>query len=180
MKKTVCLNMIVKNESSIIKRCLESVKRLIDYWVIVDTGSTDGTQEIINEFLKDIPGELHERPWVDFGYNRNEALNLTIGKANYALFIDADDILVYSNEFCFPKLEDDAYFIIQREFYEHTFTDHFNFFLIKTGLDYYWKGAIHESLFSETNKTIKLLKGIYIKYINDGSRSKDHKKIEKD
>ena len=63
--KTICLNMIVKNESKVIQRCLESVKGTIDYWVIVDTGSTDGTQQLIKECLKDIPGELHERPWVD-------------------------------------------------------------------------------------------------------------------
>ena len=64
--KTLCLNMIVKNESHVIKRCLDSVKPIIDYWVIFDTGSTDGTQRIIQEVLKDIPGQLHERPWVNF------------------------------------------------------------------------------------------------------------------
>jgi len=46
-KPTVCLNMIVKNESEVITRCLKSVLPLIDYWVISDTGSTDGTQKII-------------------------------------------------------------------------------------------------------------------------------------
>ena len=48
-KKTVCLNMIVKNESKVVERCLDSVKSLIDYWVIVDTGSDDGTQKVIRE-----------------------------------------------------------------------------------------------------------------------------------
>jgi glycosyltransferase involved in cell wall biosynthesis len=41
--KTICLNMIVKGESRVIQRALASVKHLIDYWVIVDTGSTDGS-----------------------------------------------------------------------------------------------------------------------------------------
>ena len=44
--KTICLNMIVKNEQPVIRRCLASVKEMIDYWVIVDTGSTDGTQDL--------------------------------------------------------------------------------------------------------------------------------------
>ena len=51
MKKTICLNMIVKNESPVIERCLASVKKLIDYWVICDTGSTDGTQKLIQKVL---------------------------------------------------------------------------------------------------------------------------------
>ena len=50
-KPSVCLNMIVKNESQIITRCLDSVKDLIDYWVISDTGSTDGTQQLITDYF---------------------------------------------------------------------------------------------------------------------------------
>src|ERR1700733_3920461 len=51
-KQKICLNMIVKDESRIIKRCLDSVKPFIDYWVIVDTGSKDGTQKIIKKHMK--------------------------------------------------------------------------------------------------------------------------------
>ena len=61
-QRALCLNMIVKNESHVIRRCLDSVRPFIDSWVIVDTGSTDGTEDIIREHLKDIPGQLHERP----------------------------------------------------------------------------------------------------------------------
>ena len=42
--QTICLNMIVRNEAPVIRRCLDSVMPIIDSWVIVDTGSTDGTQ----------------------------------------------------------------------------------------------------------------------------------------
>src|SRR5215475_3170087 len=87
----ICLNMIVKNERHVIQRALASVKPFIDYWVIVDTGSFDETKELIRDSLKDIPGELHERPWKNFGHNRSEALSLARGKADYILFLDADD-----------------------------------------------------------------------------------------
>lgn len=180
MKKTICLNMIVKNEAPVIKRCLQSVKHLIDYWIIVDTGSKDGTQNVIKEFLKDIPGELHERPWVNFGHNRNEALELTRGKADYALFIDADDRLVFSEDFSLPDLEADAYLLVQRETHNNTFREHTTFLLIKTGLDYYWKGVLHEGLYAVTPKNTCMLSGVYNEYINDGARSKDPKKIEND
>ena len=43
MKFSMC--MIVKNEESVLERCLDSVKNLMDEIVIVDTGSTDRTKE---------------------------------------------------------------------------------------------------------------------------------------
>jgi glycosyltransferase involved in cell wall biosynthesis len=93
--KKITLCMIVKNESHIIMECLNSIYKYIDYWVICDTGSTDGTQEIIQNFFKEknIPGELHEREWKGFGHNRTEAFRLCEGKAEYAFVIDADDYL---------------------------------------------------------------------------------------
>lgn len=49
---TLCLNMIVKNESKIITRLLDSVCKLIDCYCICDTGSTDNTIEVIETYLK--------------------------------------------------------------------------------------------------------------------------------
>ena len=91
-KKTICWNAIVKNESAIIERCMSSMVDQIDYWVVVDTGSTDGTQQIIKDFMAKhkIPGELFERPWVNFSHNRSEALELAENKADYIFLCDAD------------------------------------------------------------------------------------------
>ena len=85
--------MIVKNETHIIHECLETVAPHIDYWIISDTGSTDGTQELIKQFFaeRNIPGELHQDEWVGFGHNRSLALRHCDGKAEYAWMIDADD-----------------------------------------------------------------------------------------
>ena len=44
---TICLNMIVKNESKIILRLLDTVLPIIDTYCICDTGSTDMTKELI-------------------------------------------------------------------------------------------------------------------------------------
>ncbi len=60
-------------------------------------------------FFKDIPGELHERPWVDFATNRNEALFLAKDRGDYLLFIDADETAVFSSDFQMPVLEKDFY-----------------------------------------------------------------------
>ena len=48
----IVLNMIVKNESKIIVRLLQSVYKLIDAYCICDTGSTDDTIEVIETFFK--------------------------------------------------------------------------------------------------------------------------------
>ena len=68
---TICLNMIVRNEAHIVHELLDCVAPYISSWVIVDTGSEDGTQDIIRKHMANlgIPGELHERPWKNFGHN---------------------------------------------------------------------------------------------------------------
>jgi glycosyltransferase involved in cell wall biosynthesis len=92
---TICLNMIVKNESHIIANTLAHLcdHFTFSYWVISDTGSTDGTQDIIRAFFKErgIPGELTEEPWRNFGYNRTVALDQAYNKSDYLLIWDADD-----------------------------------------------------------------------------------------
>jgi len=65
-KKTkICLNAMVANEARTITRMLDSCFQYIDYWVIQDNGSTDGTQDIIRNYFKEkgIPGFLYEIEW---------------------------------------------------------------------------------------------------------------------
>lgn len=88
---TTCLCMIVKNEAHVIERCLRSALAAgIDYWVIADTGSTDGTQDKIRSLLRGVPGELHEDPWVDFAHNRTLVCQRARGRADWLVWIDAD------------------------------------------------------------------------------------------
>lgn len=110
------LAMIVKNESHIIKECLESVYKYIDYYCICDTGSTDDTKKIIKEFFdeKGIEGEIHDDAWEDFGTNRTKALERMWGKTQWALMIDADDYI--SGTFPIDKLDPnvDGYMVVLR------------------------------------------------------------------
>ncbi|OBK19236.1 hypothetical protein A5635_26850 [Mycobacterium asiaticum] len=95
-RPAICLNMIVRNEAHIVHEVLDAVAHYISYWVVVDTGSEDGTQDLIRDHMANlgIPGELHERPWLNFGHNRTEALNLAQGHGDYIWVIDADDTVV--------------------------------------------------------------------------------------
>ena len=175
-KKTICLNMIVKNEAHVIRRCLDSVCPIIDYWVIVDTGSEDGTQMIIKEYMKGVPGELHERSWVNFGHNRNEALQLAKGKADYVLFIDADDALVYEKDFKLPSLDKDFYYIMTH----HNNTIYARNQLINNVLNWKWVGVLHEVVVSPEARTNDVLLGVYNRFGADGARSHDPDKYKKD
>lgn len=175
-KKTICLNMIVKNESKVIERCLKSVKNIIDYWVIVDTGSKDGTQTIIQDFMKDIPGELHEKPWLNFAHNRNEALVLTKGKADYVFVMDADDTLTFSDAFTLPHLNHDYYLIL----FQNLGTRYYRPLLIDNHLNWQWIGVLHEGLVCQEAKKSAVLEGVVNVIAYDGSRSSDPQKYQKD
>ena len=140
--KTICLNMIVKDEAHIIASTLENLCHYIefDYWVIVDTGSTDNTKQIISDFFKDrnIKGELHETEWKNFGFNRSDALSKAFNKTDYLLIFDADDRIV--GEFVLPKeLNLDGYHL--------KFGDNFSYvrlLLVNNALRWKFMGVWHE------------------------------------
>jgi len=92
---TICLNMIVKNESKIITRLFDSVLPIIDCYCICDTGSTDNTLELINDYFqnKNIPGKVVHEKFINFAHNRNVALKSCVGMSDYVLLLDADMIL---------------------------------------------------------------------------------------
>lgn len=87
------LVMIVKNSGDILRNCLQENKKYIDYWTIVDTGSTDNTREIIESELSDIPGKLYNQPFIDFSQARNKSLELSSKKCKYTIILDDSYIL---------------------------------------------------------------------------------------
>lgn len=163
----ICLSMIVKNEAAVIERCLRSVRPWIDAWAISDTGSTDGTQDIIRRVLRDLPGELIERPWVDFSTNRNQALELARGHGDYALIIDADEILEADAGFGWGSLGAPGYLL------ELIFADlrYRRVALPKLDAQWEWRGVLHEALISPHAAQAQYLPGLQIRVHSDGARS---------
>jgi len=93
----LCLVMIVKNESKNIPRLLETLKDIIDCISVVDTGSTDNTEEVMTEWAKrnGIPCKIHHEPFRDFGYNRTHSFEMakkSFPECPYFLLSDADFI----------------------------------------------------------------------------------------
>jgi len=165
----ICLNMIVKNEAAVITRCLATVKPWVDHWVIVDTGSTDGTQDIVREFMNDVPGELHERPWQNFAHNRNEALALAKAHGDYVLFIDADETLRMPEGFRWPVLTGEAF-----QFRcEYGGWDYARNALVATRLNWRWEGVLHEFLTTDQPHAWQTLAGPVLSIAHDGARGRD-------
>jgi glycosyltransferase involved in cell wall biosynthesis len=174
--QTICLNMIVKNEAAVIRRCLDSVLPFIDYWVIVDTGSTDGTQDIIRAHLHHLPGELHQRPWRDFAHNRSEALVLAGGKADFTLIIDADDAMEFPLGSQIPQLTADCYTIDIQDvdmLYRRTQ-------MVRGDQPWRYEGVLHEFLTCNDASSPQHLSTIRMRRNHDGARRKDPKTYQRD
>lgn len=147
--------MIVKNETSVLERCLQSVRPFIDCWSIVDTGSTDGTQQLIMAELRDLPGELHERPWKDFGHNRTEALSMARSWADYSLVIDADETFEIQEGFRLPALTADGYYTVHRGRNSSVTFDLLQF--LKADTPWRYEGVLHEvAICDGPHRTAKL------------------------
>ncbi len=169
MASRICLNMIVKNEAPVITRCLASVRPFIDHWVIVDTGSTDGTQDLVRDFLQGVPGSLHERPWKNFAHNRNEALELARPQADYVLFIDADEQLRVPGGFAWPALSADGYMFTccmgDCEYLRNA--------MVAARVPWRWEGVLHEFLAAPGHAPWQPLPGPVIDVSHDGARARD-------
>ncbi len=175
-RPAICLNMIVRNEAHIVAEVLDSVAPYITAWAIVDTGSEDGTQNVIRRHMAGlgIPGELHERPWRDFGHNRSEALKLAEGHGDYIWVIDADDVVVGTVDF--GRLSTDAYQLRYRDGFTYWRRQ-----LFRDGMPWHYKGVVHEYSGCERPFDETRLEGdYYIKSRRLGARSVDPEKYARD
>lgn len=170
--------MIVKNESHIILETLQNILNFIPitYWVISDTGSTDNTIQLISTFFytKNIPGELFQDEWIDFGHNRSKAIQHAYGKSDYLFIFDADDLIV-GNLSLPTQLNCDIY--------------HFNFdnyytrgILVNNKKKWLYKGVLHEYIVNidDICGSQQIVGDYYINSRRIGSRNKQPNKYLND
>ena len=179
---SIALVMIVKDEEAVIERALTSAIPFINSWLIVDTGSTDNTKFIINKVLAGISGELIDRPWVNFGHNRTEALQLCRARGfTWAIMLDADDNLagtvpppsIWSN----TNLDG---FVMQ---IHHGSIIHQRVHIFRLEADWIYEGVVHEypRCRSKELPTLGVLPSeTFMETRCEGARSKDPTKYLKD
>lgn len=149
-KIRISLCMIVRNEETTIARCLDSVKGIPDEIIIVDTGSSDRTKEIVKEFTN----KTYDFTWIDdFAAARNYAFS--IATMDYILWLDADDVFSDSDREQFLNLKKNLdplmdvvnmrYLLAFDQSGSATFSLRRNR-LVKRNKNFQWIGAVHEYL----------------------------------
>jgi glycosyltransferase involved in cell wall biosynthesis len=176
--KFIFLTMI-KNESSVIKRCIESGLSVCDAICICDTGSTDNTIEILEEYLKNIsiPSKIYKHTWKNFGKNRSDSFLSCVEfckelgwnpNTAYAVLLDADMQLKVGPNFNKDSFIKNGYSMMQKcpglEYYNTRFLK----------IAYPWKctGVTHEYWDGDDSGTMKPDE-IYIEDIGDGGCKSD-------
>jgi glycosyltransferase involved in cell wall biosynthesis len=165
MKLSVII--ITKNEANNIQACLDSV-RFANEWIIVDSGSTDGTIDIARAAGATV---IETSDWPGFGPQKNRALAAAHGE--WILSIDADERIT-------PALADeiletialqksaDAYEISRRSWYCGRFIEHAGWSpdyvtrLFRRGTARFSDNLVHERLIADGS--VKRMKSVMLHY----------------
>jgi len=147
----ICLWTHVQNEAPVIRKMLESAVDYIDYWVLVDNGSTDGTQDIIKDFFEEhnVEGKLYQSEigWKGHGINRQhswEFLENTDHGCDYILRIDADEGIKVADDFDWSLIPTQEAWSVIYQAGGHVVP---RMWLWKWGLPWYWADDVaHETI----------------------------------
>ena len=177
----ICLNMIVRNESKTLPRLFSTLKGIVDYYVISDTGSTDNTIDIIKALGEQygIMGTVSSHPWVDFAFNRNivlaeaiQAKNDSLHDCNWLMFIDADEELVISDKQWKDQLEAGKSYYVYKKInglaFKHLFLAWIN------DQQWLWKGEIHNYLINKTKNHTKVFTRMFYIIYHEFEGAKSH------
>ena len=172
---SISLCMIVKNEEKNLKTCLDSIHSLVDEIIIVDTGSTDKTKEIANEYTN----LIYDFRWVDdFSKARNFAFSK--GSCEYQMWLDADEILSpksIKDFFALSRLDANIDVVTMKQvnfFHGEPSIFYARGRLFKRNKNYRWQDPVHEYI-TMTGKVFN--SDIEIHHRGDESKDKSNRNL---
>tara|TARA_R100001163_G_C5067406_1_gene206496 strand:- start:152 stop:1417 length:1266 start_codon:yes stop_codon:yes gene_type:complete len=183
-RPSICFTTMCKNEEHCIKDTLESIVNYIDYWVVYDTGSTDDTLGVIQDFFieKNIPGKLYQEEWQGFDKSKTEMFKKAKGICDYILHIDADDLIVGDLIFTNADAGKDQYYFNTKR----GVSDYKSIVLWNGQLEWKWCGVAHTTVkcLNPPKNGVKVAdlsdRPFYLHSRDTGSRSHDPEKYYKD
>jgi hypothetical protein len=177
ISKRVMVILMIKNESRIIKRCIEKALAIADAICISDTGSTDNTIDLLKEYLPtvEVPTKLVGHEWNNFGHNRTLSFNAAVNfckelnwdlDMTYGLVLDADMNFVMTPAFSKTQLTSNGYRVLQK----NGSSEYYNTRFMRLG--HHWKcsGVTHEYWDGGDTDSLDT---VYINDIGDGGCKDD-------
>jgi tetratricopeptide (TPR) repeat protein len=184
MMKTIALCMIVKNEGQIIQRCLQSALPLIDYALVVDTGSTDDTLAVVRDFLQStgLAGQVLEEPWRDFAHNRSVALAKLRKETaiDYSLMIDADQLIIFDPGFDAAQFKSGLHHDLYDVKLSSGNIEYLLPQLASNKIEISYRGVLHEFRECPVGSSRSVAHGFVIRETQEGGRSSNPRKYAAD
>ena len=174
----VCLAMIVRNEAAVLPRMVASIAGVVDQWLVVDTGSTDGTPQVVEQLLADLPGQVEHRVWRDFGYNRTELVQMAgqLEGVTHLLLLDADHTVDVDPNWRSQLAGEPAEeLMVPVDSGDHQFHQSY---LVRTGPAWRYEGPTHEYLTCNDPVRRAVFGALRITHHADGGAR--HDKFERD
>ncbi|MCR1900273.1 glycosyltransferase [Irregularibacter muris] len=144
----ISLCMIVRDEESVLKRCLDSIYDIVDEIIIVDTGSIDRTKEIAKLYTD----KIYDFKWIDdFSAARN--FSFSKGTKEYLMWLDADDFILEEDRIKLKNFKENTEPIYDQIFMKYNvgFDDQGNVTLsyyreriFRRSMDFKWVEPVHE------------------------------------